>query len=796
MFRLSHLLLCTCLLGTGLLGIGCGVERRAGDDTSSSCDMPCGSDCCEDGDLCVEDSCQPCERKTCLERGLHCGDADDGCGGTLECGDCPDGLSCGGGGEEGRCGADGCNAETDAELCASGARDCGALTKQDSCGVTRTIDSCGTCTAPATCGGSGRTGTCGEPGQTCVPETDRQMCQRLGRTCGSLDDFDNCDGSRHVNTCGSCTGPETCGGGGRPGVCGCTGETNATLCQQEGAQCGTLQVRDRCDVQRTVDCGGCTSPATCGGGGQANACGCTGETELELCASNGLECGTKTVTDRCGTQRPLSCGNCVSPRTCGGGGQVNRCGCTAQTDAELCTAANARCGSITRTDRCGVSRTATCGACSSPETCGGGGTTGQCGCTSTQTDAALCTAAEVCGMTTTLRDDCGRNRNVTCAACVCVPESDATFCARFGIECGPAPARTSRKDNCGAYRDVANCGTCVGGEQCGRLSNEKTECTPWTEVRPAGAETIAGIWGVSDNEVYALSAGAGTTIPHLAAMRWNGSAWTVGPQLTVPNFQIDKVTGFWATTGAIYATLSGYDTAASRPGGVVLRSDAGATTWSTFTVVLREQGAYNAVHGTSASNVFVGGSEPARIKRFDGTRWTDVPLVAPYASSNYLQINSLWAFGPNDLFYSAYVQREGTASIPYHLGVWRWNGTSATRLPLFYFDSSPVLYGAATDEIWALDGSKAWVWNGTAWAARTPTGMSGQTLRIHGSDRAEPYAIGISGGTSYTGEHVFRRNGTAWEAEAKPSASSSTTLWVGPGRVWVGGYGGLITRRR
>ncbi|MGK3987427.1 fibronectin type III domain-containing protein [Sorangium sp. So ce136] len=55
---------------------------------------------------------------------------------------------------------------------------------------------------------------------TCTPESDAQLCARLGAGCGSLSDVDNCGAPRSVSSCGSCTAPETCGGGGTPNECG------------------------------------------------------------------------------------------------------------------------------------------------------------------------------------------------------------------------------------------------------------------------------------------------------------------------------------------------------------------------------------------------------------------------------------------------------------------------------------------------------------------------------------------------------------------------------------------------
>ena len=58
----------------------------------------------------------------------------------------------------------------------------------------------------------------GEDGQ-CAPESDSEVCTRLGKDCGSIVAVDNC-GHERVVSCGSCTGVENCGGGGVANVCG------------------------------------------------------------------------------------------------------------------------------------------------------------------------------------------------------------------------------------------------------------------------------------------------------------------------------------------------------------------------------------------------------------------------------------------------------------------------------------------------------------------------------------------------------------------------------------------------
>jgi hypothetical protein len=150
------------------------------------------------------DACSP---KTCAQLGAQCGTADDGCGKMIDCGTCPSGLTCGGGGTPNVCGGGcGCCPLT----CADQGYNCDV--HGDGCG--NTID-CGSCTAPETCGGSGMPGVCGMAdagADSCAPKT----CAQLGYYCGGLKG----DGCGNTIDCGACPAGLTCGGGGMANVCG------------------------------------------------------------------------------------------------------------------------------------------------------------------------------------------------------------------------------------------------------------------------------------------------------------------------------------------------------------------------------------------------------------------------------------------------------------------------------------------------------------------------------------------------------------------------------------------------
>ena len=163
--------------------------------------MDCGA--CDSSLVCSSGVCIPgagCVRLTCTTAtGRYCGTIGDGCGGTLPCGDCPAGSTCGGAGVANTCAPTNCTPGTC--MAAGGARYCGSI--GDGCG--RTLD-CGGCTGTQVC----TSNICRMPG--CVPLTCNAGTSRY---CGTIGD--GCGGSLD---CGACTAPATCAGQGVANVCG------------------------------------------------------------------------------------------------------------------------------------------------------------------------------------------------------------------------------------------------------------------------------------------------------------------------------------------------------------------------------------------------------------------------------------------------------------------------------------------------------------------------------------------------------------------------------------------------
>ena len=146
---------------------------------------------------------------TCAMVGATCGTISDNCGGTLQCGDCTTGETCGGNGTANVCGLGTCTPVT----CTSAGKDCGQLS--DGCSA---VLQCGTCTGGETCGGGGQN-LCGTG--TCTPTT----CAASGKDCGTIT-----DGCSSTLACGACSGGEVCGAQ-TANVCG-------SACPVEGCPSG------------------------------------------------------------------------------------------------------------------------------------------------------------------------------------------------------------------------------------------------------------------------------------------------------------------------------------------------------------------------------------------------------------------------------------------------------------------------------------------------------------------------------------------------------------------------------
>lgn len=292
----------------------------------------------------------------------------------------------------------------------------------------------------------------------CVSESDTELCEAALAQCGSLDVTDGCGVLRSIEDCGACPDDLQCAGGGTANRCGDPEKSDAVICEEANAECGTVEYEGR-----DVLCGNgtCEFPDDC----QENQCVCVDREPTELCEKAGFTCGSLTHTRCDGTEATVDCGGCNPEKeVC----SDNVCTCVLESDPGFCRRIG-QCGSVTAMDNCGTERTANCG-CEMDEVCAPVQSADRGDvdvCCLPESDGAICARlndgdnTECQDSFTDVLDNCGGLRTVTCD-CTCLTDSQA--CAQ---RCGHYIDENGCQYNCGA--------PCQASQVC---SNQNDCCTP------------------------------------------------------------------------------------------------------------------------------------------------------------------------------------------------------------------------------------------------------------------------------------------------------------------------------
>ncbi len=249
----------------------------------------------------------------------------------------------------------------------------------------------------------------------------------------------------------------------------CVYEGNASFCARRSKNCGSVVGTDNCGAARTVTCGSCNSPATCGGSGVPNVCGVT--TSLIFEAEDlGNDLNGKTYAHACAEMYNKVLGNPdppIAPGTCAGGYRLRYLGESTSNTTYFNNVNVPTAGTYTLTVYAGTRDQrkfylSVNGGSAKTITMDG-------------TDFGTMVTAS-----TTITLNAGNNKlkfyndsaptpdldriKVTLVSGVsCTAESNASFCARQGRNCGSVTG----VDNCGNSRTVSSCGSCASGQTCG-----------------------------------------------------------------------------------------------------------------------------------------------------------------------------------------------------------------------------------------------------------------------------------------------------------------------------------------
>ncbi|MBL8911939.1 MAG: hypothetical protein JNM17_14695, partial [Archangium sp.] len=270
----------------------------------------------------------------------------------------------------------------------------------------------------------------------------------------------------------------------------------------------------------------------------------------------------------------------------------------------------------------------------------------------------------------------------------------------------------------------------------------------------AGALDFHDVWGTSADQVWLVGEDAQL---RGRLRRWNGSQFEWGGVVGLWGNGI--LNGVWGSAANdVYAVGQDF---------TILRFD--GTVWNVVAYAPAQFTTWMAVHGSSASNVWVVGYE--RLRRFDGTSWTLDTL------SGFGVINDVFTFGPTSGWVVGASARQRTAA--------GW-ATVTTGAP----GTLHAVWASGTNDVW-VGGAGGFVarWNGTSFAPLA-TGTTATVLDIHGRGPNDVFIVGAGFVKHWDG--VRLRD----VASGTGGTRSVEAVWAGTGTdVWLVGERGIARHR-
>lgn len=381
----------------------------------------------------------------------------------------------------------------------------------------------------------------------------------------------------------------------------------------------------------------------------------------------------------------------------------------------------------------------------------------------------------------------------------------------------------------------------------------------WEQQNLPGGARITALGGSGPNDVWAGTQSGGT-------LRWSGTGWVTVPNQglgsAITGFAVLSPTSAWAVGSIIHrwngvawsraslpfsGTVSHVWAAAENEVYAVGSGTVAVWNGSVWSKVSAPNVTYTGVAGTGPGEVWVVGSA-STVLHYSGGAWQLVPVPPQYASGfSAVHVAGAGAvvFRHQGLF-AQWSAGAGFTTVMNHMltprAVWAWSTTSALAGGLGLWNlstagvqkisaSAPIsfqdVYLASPNDLWALDTSSIWRFDGTSWRTVTsqhggyerawvdpsgtdawfttssstgtlmrwqPSGLTSTSLtpaarvwHVHGSGTSNVFAVG-AGGT------VWRWAGQFWSQVPSGTSSELRAVYVAsPSAAWAVGANGVIT---
>jgi hypothetical protein len=346
----------------------------------------------------------------------------------------------------------------------------------------------------------------------------------------------------------------------------------------------------------------------------------------------------------------------------------------------------------------------------------------------------------------------------------------------------------------------------VGGENGTVLTITDGGCTASTGA--VGASAVTDLWALSETDVYAVT---DTGVYHFEGGSWSVSSATTG------------LTRLWGSgTDDIYAVGNGDPIT---PSATIIHKDASG--WSPVSLV--GLASIGAVWGSGPDDVYVGGwsgtTEPttARMRHWDGNSWSAISAPMQKVTAGAVAGNRLFVAGqlsavdPADPGIAGVMELDGASwtdlqwptTTDRASSVWRSAsgalfGTSQGRARIYRFPGSTRIDTSLTalyelprlsvrtsndalavrtgdDSTDANDFGRIRHWNGTAWPADNPPGLTAKIIDASLTPNGTAYAL-------ETGVALWRKPpaGTWTQETTLAAAKTADRVWAaGVDDVWL-----------
>jgi len=179
----------------------------------------------------------------------------------------------------------------------------------------------------------------------------------------------------------------------------------------------------------------------------------------------------------------------------------------------------------------------------------------------------------------------------------------------------------------------------------------------WHKMSTGVLNSLSGVWGTSNNNVYAVGAGG-------IVLHYDGNNWST---VVEPGTLADDLTALWGSSEInIYAVGTIYESLTERCA-VILHFDGSSWRRVYIDAVNNCKWLY-AIWGTSAANIFAGGG--SCILHYDAYGWSKMPINLSHS------ISGIWGTSPTDVY-----------AVDSYGGVYRYNGQVWTTIRDSMYDN-------------------------------------------------------------------------------------------------------------